>query len=349
MVMAALRTLLTCGLLGLALRAHAEPERKTQVSLAEPGGLPSVAKADQAPRVKSFSIIEGTRTLTRWDLEYDELDQIRSLAIRWDKEPFGLHETLALGASRALRADYEPGRAPRLQLETKGAPPWLFSGYDLLEGGERSYVTLSAFEGPAGRTLPALECFDHDEVVPFIRSLGLPAKGTTLLLYDLHPDDEPYDPKAGALMIGNWVAALKAEGLVSTAVWAKPPHAYLKPDPAVTDAEASGLEKLAVPGDGVIVSVDQDALSSTMWPEPPKEIRRRAALLGALAGRLGERLKALNFARSAWSRRGSEEFTPRWTSTFILNALVSEHQRTLGKAVLRKIPGQSLDGRGQAP
>ncbi|HAH07373.1 MAG TPA: hypothetical protein DCM05_12780 [Elusimicrobia bacterium] len=328
----------------------AKAEQTLRVTLSGPGGLPSVAAKGRAPKVKGFSVHEDGRTLARWTFQYDELGQIRSLQIHGNQGLVAVHKTLALGGGRSLHADYEPGGAPRVWLETPGDSPWLFSGYDLSETSktgdapERSYVTLSHFEA-GSRTIPALESFDHDEMVPFVKLLALPGPGASLFLYDFHPDDEP---NTGTTLTGNWVTALKLSGLVTTAIWVQPPHVYLKPNPAVTSAVATSLETADVPGSSVLLSIDQDALSSTMWPESAEEIRRRAALLGALAGRLGERLKAVGFARSAWSRRGNEEFTPRWTSTFILNALVSEHERTLGKAVLRKVPGQSLDQRGPA-
>jgi hypothetical protein len=273
-------------------------------------------------------------------LRYDALGQLNGLTID-AAEP---HEDLRiadhpmdLGGGRTLHIEYFTGRAPRIWIAAPGEPNWIFSGYDLTENSQQWHVTVSHFQGARGTIIPALESFDHDDMVAYLTMLGLPGNDVTAITVDYHPDD-----RKGMLFlhIGNWATYAKGQHLLSEVLWLKPAAHFSTWFRGVIDQAAVDPNDIKPTRNSVVITYDADYFSPNQAPRSAPEIRQ---LIHRVVGRFSlpdirGKIRAVHFVRSALSRVHFEDYTPREQSNFLLNAMVSEHLPFLGRIELRRVP-----------
>ena len=315
--------------------------------VADPTGM-SERRVTMSGRIE---LKRGPDTRGSLDFTYDSLGQIRELKIAWRGDAESIHEAISLSEGRTLHIDCDPDQAPVIRLESPGDIPWIFSGYDIVETfpdkqPERSYVTVSHFTSPDGRVIPALESFDHDEMVPFVEMLSLPAEDTSVVSFDEHPDDSAHPFHRVEYDETSWLAFLKNK-FISWRVWVKSSGSTRKNQWGnVIDQELDGPHELQFHYPRNIVTYDADYFSFECRDEPEARnpahvIRGLGTDIAAVLKREGvEHISAVNLTRSAFGR---EDYSPREQSTFIANTLVSEHAALFGEVALRKIPGIRLE------
>ncbi len=180
--------------------------------------------------VRRIIFEDGRSPIRQVRLEYDPLGQVRELLLEWGGTPSLLQDqAIDLEDGRVFHFGVTADGVPRVWTEKGGEPPWIFSGYDLIEHildaegrvlrKDRFYVTVSHYLSPSGSATPASESFDHDEMIPFLHSLNLPGTDVTVINHDAHPDDDPTGPYPH---LGNWARFAAEIKLADEILWVAP-------------------------------------------------------------------------------------------------------------------------------
>ncbi|MBI4227178.1 MAG: hypothetical protein HY600_02765 [Candidatus Omnitrophica bacterium] len=374
----------------VALRAGVEGRERTIAAGLEERIAPDVnientpvgvAKYDgrvwTEPVVRQIVFTERGAPLRRASFDYDEYAQLKSLTLEWSGPPAPVPErVIPLGDGRAFHFAYGADGVPKAWIERPGEPPWLFSGYDLVERAPSgrsgtatalSHVTISHYRAPDGRVIPASESVDHDEMVPFLETQRFPGGETTVINHDFHTDNGtmtpdahgddyggPAGPVKETLRVGNWVSFVAARQLASELIWAAPPHMSIgvlfRPRRDSTtadyDVETSNLQDVSPRRRYVVATYDFDYFSCTetmlaatgSYIASMREITNRVSEVVTTYLHKGIKFSAVNFTRSALIRKSFFDYSPPEQSNLILNALVHEHRRLLGEPILKKVP-----------
>ena len=292
---------------------------------------------------------EGTSPLAAATFKCDRLGQLSKLTLRWGRPPQEIPDQIVqVEDGQSLHLSYRGG-VPYVWLENAGNISWIFSGYDLEEvsaqGSQLSYVTVSHYVSDDGRITPASESFDHEEMLTFLRALCL-GREVTVINHDRHSDDAKVDPSRKRVESpGNWCRLARNDELVGEVLW-ESSDSDVTPEPDGIVKQIPDPRQLRPAYSHLVSTFDADHFSSGLSPRSEREILAKVHHLVDIYREMertqGRRPVAVNFTRSAKSRTGKVDFSPDSQSSFILNALVSEHQRLLGLVALRKVPGVSL-------
>jgi hypothetical protein len=332
------------------LETGSDAERSVPAPLEKrgPGAAPPGFLFDGSPLTVTFK--DGESPALAATFKCDHLGQLSRLTLHWKHNPQEIRDQIVqIENNQILHLSYRSGM-PYVWLENGAETPWVFSGYDLEEtsaqGTQRSYVTVSRYISDDGRITPASESFDHEEMLVFLRALRL-GREVTVINHDHHPDDAALDPSRKRVESpGNWCRLAKENNLAAEILWESS-------DSDVTPSPDQIVKQIPDPNDlrpaypRVVSTFDADHFSWGLSPRSESEILAKVRRLVAIYREIDrtQRLRpmAVNFTRSSRSRRGYVSFSPESQNTFILNALVSEHQRLLGRVELRKVPGASLE------